>query len=72
MENERYGYYETTEKNDAENQTENKLKIQLIDSIELLNLAQFSLSDPKNNNTYYLCKIKEISFENPTPPPEQA
>ncbi len=72
MENEKYGYYETTEKNDAENQTENKLKTQFIDPIELLNLAQFSLSNPKNNNTYYLFNIKEISFENLTPPPEQA
>jgi len=72
MENERNGYYETTEKSDTENQTENKLKIQFIDSIELLNFAQFPLSDPKNSNTYYLYNIKEISFENLTPPPEQA
>lgn len=72
MENEKYSYYETTEKSDAENQTENKLKTQFIDPIDFFNLAQFSLSDSKNNNTYYLFNIKEISFENLTPPPEQA
>jgi len=72
IENEKYSYYETTEKSDAENQTENKLKTQFINPIEFLNLAQFSLSDTKNNNTYYLFTIKEISFENLTPPPEQS
>jgi hypothetical protein len=72
MENEKYDYFETTEKSDIENQTENKLKTQFVDSIELLNLTQLSLSHSKNNNTYYFFTIKETSFENLTPPPEQA
>lgn len=72
IENEKQGYCQTTEKNDAENQTENKLKTQFIGSIEHINLASFALSDPNKNSTFYLLNAKEISFENPTPPPEHS
>lgn len=71
IENEKSSYYETTEKSDTENQTEPKLKTPFINKIELLNLASFLLSDSKSNHTYYSFHIKEISFKNLTPPPEQ-
>ena len=70
MENEKYGYYETTEKNDAENQTENKLKTQFINKIDLLNFSRISILSTQKNNTFYLFKTKETSFKNRTPPPE--
>ncbi len=72
MENEKYGYYGTTEKSDSENQTENKSKTQFFNKIEFLNLAQFSQSDSGKNNTHYSFSVKEIYFKNLTPPPEQA
>lgn len=70
IENEKISYYETTEKSDAENQTENKLKTQFINKIDLLNFSRISILSTKKNNTFYLFKIKEASFENWTPPPE--
>ena len=70
IENEKFSYYETTEKSDAENQTENKLKTQFINKIDLLNFSKISILSTQKNNTFYLFKIKEASFENWTPPPE--
>jgi hypothetical protein len=70
IENEKFSYYETTEKSDAENQTENKLKTQFINKIDLLNFSRISILSTQKNNTFYLFKIKEASFENWTPPPE--
>jgi hypothetical protein len=70
IENEKYGFCEMSENNDAENQTENKLKTQFLEKIELLNFAKFSILSTQKNNTFYLFKIKEASFENLTPPPE--
>jgi hypothetical protein len=43
IENEKFSYYETTEKSDAENQTENKLKTQFINKIDLLNFSKISI-----------------------------
>src|SRR3970040_2650255 len=71
IENEKFSYYETTEKSDAENQTENKLKTQFINKIDLLNFSRISILSTQKNNTFYLFKIKEASFEKCTPPPEQ-
>lgn len=70
IENEKFSYYETTEKSDAENQTENKLKTHFINKIDLLNFSKISFLSTQKNNTFYLFKIKEASFENWTPPPE--
>ena len=70
VENEKYSYYETAEKNDTENQTENKLKTQFIHPIYHFNLALVLLSSKQKQSTYYLFKTKEFSFENHTPPPE--
>ena len=70
IENEKFSYYETTEKSDAENQTENKLKTQFINKIDLLNFSRISILSTQKNNTFYLFKIKKASFENWTPPPE--
>lgn len=70
IENEKYSYYETTEKSDTENQTENKLKTQFINKIDLLNFSRILILSTQKNNTFYIFKIKEASFENWTPPPE--
>jgi hypothetical protein len=70
LENEKYGFYEMAENSDTENQTENKLKTQFLEEIELLNFSRFIISSTQKNNTFYLFKIKEVSFENLTPPPK--
>ncbi|MNE63661.1 hypothetical protein D3C80_1590250 [compost metagenome] len=70
IENEKYSFYGITENSDTENQTENKLKTQFIDQIELLHFSIFLPLSVKRNNTFYLFNIKEFSFENITPPPE--
>jgi lipopolysaccharide export LptBFGC system permease protein LptF len=70
IENERYDFYEMAENSDKENQTENKLKTQFLDEIELLNLSRSFVSSSQKNNSSYLFKIKEASSENLTPPPE--
>lgn len=66
LEKEKYGFYEMAENSD----TENKLKTQFLVEIELLNFSKFIVLSSQNNNTLYLFKIKEASFENLTPPPE--
>lgn len=72
IEKEKYGYYESTEKNDSENQTENKLKTLLfINQIEFLNLDHFLSSNSEKNNSFYSFNVKEFHFENLTPPPEK-
>ena len=70
LEKEKYGFHEMAENSDTENQTENKLKTQFFEEIELLNFSRFFISSTQKNNTFYLFKIKEASFENLTPPPE--
>lgn len=70
IENEKYGFYEMAKNSDNENQTENKLKTQFLEQIELLNLSRFYILSTQKNNTFYLFKTKEASFENRTPPPE--
>jgi hypothetical protein len=70
LENEKYGFYEMAENSDTENQTENKLKTQFLEEIELLNFSRFFVSSTQKNNAFYFFKIKEVSFENLTPPPE--
>lgn len=70
IEKEKYGFYEMAENSETENQNENKLKTQFFEEIELLNFSRFFISSTQKNNTFYLFKIKEASFENLTPPPE--
>ena len=70
IENEKYGFYEMTENSDAENQTENKLKTQFLEEFEHFNFSRFFISSTQKNNSFYLFKIKEASFENRTPPPK--
>ena len=70
IENEKYGFYEMAENSDTENQTENKLKTQFLEEIELLSFSKFIVLSSQNSNTLYLFKIKEAFFENLTPPPE--
>ena len=70
IENEKYGFYEMAENNETENQTENKLKTQFIEEIENFNFSRFFISSTQKNNSFYLFKIKEASFENRTPPPK--
>lgn len=70
IENGKYGFYEMAKNSDTENQTENKLKTQFLEEIELLNFSRFFISSTQKNNIFYQFKIKEASFENWTPPPE--
>jgi hypothetical protein len=70
IENKKYDFYEMAENSETENQTENKLKTQFLEEIELLNFSRFIISSTQKNNTFYLFKIKEASFKNLTPPPE--
>lgn len=70
IENEKYCHYEMAENSDTENQTENKLKTQFLEEIELLNLSRLSFLSSQKIVTFYLFKIKEASFENLTPPPK--
>ncbi len=72
LEKEKYSYYETTEKNDSENQLEIKLKTLFVNQIDLLNLVQFSSSTAQNNNPFYSFNVEEFCFESHTPPPEIA
>ncbi|WP_073371338.1 hypothetical protein [Flavobacterium fluvii] len=72
IENDRYGYFETTEKGETEEKTESKLKTLFISQIHDLNLDSFLLPNIKNNNSFYSFTIKEFCFENLTPPPEIA
>ena len=58
IENEKMSYFETSEKGDAENQTENKLKTVFIHEIGPLNLVQFSFSNKKHNHSFYSFTIK--------------
>ncbi|HEU4789016.1 MAG TPA: hypothetical protein VFS71_04965 [Flavobacterium sp.] len=71
IENEKYSYFETTEKGDAENQTESKLKILFINQIDHLNLVLFLSPNEKSNNSFYSFTVKEFCFKNLTPPPEK-
>lgn len=71
IENEKYGYFETTEKSDTENQNENKLKTLYFDQVVVINLGQFSTINTPINSLYVF-NIKEFSFESLTPPPELA
>lgn len=70
IENGKYGFYEMAKNSDTENQTENKLKTQFLEEIELLNFSKFFISSTQKTNIFYQFKIKEASFENWTPPPE--
>ena len=72
IENEKYGYVETAEKGETEDKTESKLKTLFINQIDHLDLVSFLLPNIKNNNSFYLFKVKEFCFENQTPPPEIA
>lgn len=72
IENEKYSYFETTEKGETENQAESKLKTLFINQIDHLNLVLFLLPNTKNNNSFYSFAAKEFCFENLTPPPEKA
>lgn len=69
IEDEKYSYYELTEKSDSENKVENELKTQFINKIETLNCTTISFLK-KKNNTVYLFKSKEFYSENQTPPPQ--
>jgi len=66
IENEKYGFYEMAENSE----TENKLKTQFFEEITLLNFFCYFISPTQENNSSYLFKIKETSFKNWTPPPE--
>jgi len=70
LEKEKYGFHEMAENSDTENQTENKLKTEFLEEIELLNFSRFYGLSSQKNTTFYLFKIKEGSFENRTPPPK--
>ncbi|MDR6843461.1 hypothetical protein J2W95_000141 [Flavobacterium granuli] len=70
VENDEYGYFQTTEKGETENQTESKLKTLFINQIDHLNLALFLLPNIENKNSFYLFAVKEFYFKNLTPPPE--
>lgn len=72
LEKEKYSYYETTEKNDSENQAEIKLKTLFVNQIDLLSLVEFSSSTAQKNNSFYSFNVKEFCFESHTPPPEIA
>ena len=70
IENEKYDFYEMAENSETENQTENKLKTQFLEEITHLNFSRYYISPTQESNTSYLFKIKEPSFKNWTPPPE--
>lgn len=72
LENEKYSFYETAEKSDAESETETKLKTLFFNQIDFMNLASKSLPDPQNNISFYSFNVKEFCFENLSPPPEKA
>lgn len=69
IENDEYGYVESAEKGETENQTESKLKTFFVNEIDY-NLALFSLPNAKSNTSFYSFTVKEFSFESLTPPPE--
>jgi len=71
LEKEKYGFHKIAENSDTENQTENKLKTQFFEEIELLNFSRFYGLSSQKNTTFYLFIIKEATFENRTPPPEK-
>jgi hypothetical protein len=66
LENEKYSYFEASEKNEAEG----KVKTLFIDQIEHFDLDSFSLFDSQEINSFYSFNIKKFSFKNLTPPPE--
>lgn len=72
LESEEYSYFESTENNDTENVTENKLKTLFVNQIDFSDLAPLSLSNSQNINSAYYFKVKEFCFECLTPPPEIA
>lgn len=72
VENDEYGYFETTEKGDAENKTENKLKTLFLSETDYLGLVLFLLPNIVNNDSFYSFAVKEFCFESLTPPPEMA
>ncbi len=70
IDNDESGFYEFSEKSDNENKTENKLKTQFINEIEIPNFGKIAFLNPKKNNSLYLFKVKEFCSEKYTPPPE--
>ncbi|OOG77984.1 hypothetical protein [Flavobacterium sp. A45] len=71
VENEKYSYFETTEKGDSENQTENKLKTLFVSQIDYSNFGLYLLPNSKDINSLYSFTVKEFCFKNLTPPPEK-
>jgi hypothetical protein len=71
-ENDKFSYFETTEKEGTEDKTESKLKTLFITQIDYLDLGLFLVPNSKNSNSFYSFTIKEFCFENLTPPPENA
>jgi hypothetical protein len=72
IENDKYDFSKTIEDGDTENQTENKSKTEFINEISVLDFTNFYFSNNQENTPFYLFKVKELSFENQTPPPEIA
>lgn len=66
LENEKYSYFEGSEKNEVEA----KVKTLFIDQIELFDLDSFSLFDSQKINSFYSFNVVEFTFKNLTPPPE--
>lgn len=70
VENDEYGYVETTEKGETESQKENKLKTLFFIPGDHLNMLASGESYIKISNSFYSFVVKEFCFENGTPPPE--
>jgi len=71
VENEKYSYFETTEKGDSENQTENKLKTLFVSQIDYSNFGLYLLPNSKDINSLYSFTVNEFCSKNLTPPPEK-
>jgi hypothetical protein len=66
LENEKYSYFEVSEKSEVEAE----VKTLFIDQIELFDLDSLSLFDSQKINSCYCFNVKKFSVKNLTPPPE--
>jgi hypothetical protein len=66
----KYDFYERSEKNTGENNSEGKLKLLFIAKIEFFNCFENCSLDESRINSSDLFKVKECVQKNTTPPPE--
>jgi hypothetical protein len=65
----KYDFYELSEKNPGENNSEGKLKLLFIAKIEFLNCFENCFLDESRIHSSDLFKVKECVQKNTTPPP---